>query len=184
MKKRYLYLGITLFIWFILNIIFLLSGLYDSNSFYVSLIIAFVNIVIFGIGYVGYELDEKPYVIMHVLASCPLILSLVLIFIRTESYTLAFFLIPIIFGIVMIVTLGITAEIGGFDLEATDLIAYLIIIPIFYLINFTFILILGFLNITINNPFPWITPSFNPFNWITISILIYALNYIFIIPLP
>ncbi|MFX1449841.1 MAG: hypothetical protein ACFFCM_03290 [Promethearchaeota archaeon] len=165
MDNKYLYVLITLIIWFVLDLICLLVFPDYMVYFISSLILLGANLTIFVVGYVNYKLHEKPYSIMYFINSCPLILSL---FYNLEGQEIfIFFVVPIILGIIFMIVLAITKRLGGFEFDKITFLKYFIIIPLFYAAILVITIIYGILGIS---EFP-----------ILFGFLIYPLNFIFLI---
>ena len=164
MDNKYLYVLITLIIWFVLDLIFLFFIPNYFNYFIASLILMGTSLIIFAVGYINYKLYEKPYSIIYFINSIPLILSFYYNYI---DKTLIFIVMPIIIGILFLIVIAITKKLGGFDFNKIVFLQCLLIIPLFYLANLIIIIIYGTLGIQ-EFPFPF-------------GLLIYPLNYIFLI---
>ncbi|NVM02125.1 MAG: hypothetical protein HWN67_07300 [Candidatus Helarchaeota archaeon] len=164
MENKYLYVLISLIIWFVVDLIFLFLNADYFNYFIASLILMGINLIIFAVGYINYKMHEKPYSIMYFINSIPLILSF---YYNLIDKTLIFILMPIIIGIIFIIVMAITKKLGGFDFDKIVFLECLLIIPLLYLANLIIIIIYGTLGIQVF-PFPF-------------GLLIYPLNYIFLI---
>ena len=188
MKENYGYFFLAIAIWsaltFLFSMIIILEptnvflGIFKEYKpniwlFIVSMIFLGINLGIYGVGYINYKLDEKPYVIIYIMDACPLILSIIFIAKDIWFYN-AFVFIPIIFNIVLlgILAIGSGGRLEGFDVKPRELLLkYLFVVFIYYGIM-AFVIFLHWVT--------GMTTSAPPF---TFAILFYAMSFIMLIPL-
>ncbi|MHA1377462.1 MAG: hypothetical protein ACTSRG_03660 [Candidatus Helarchaeota archaeon] len=185
MKENYGFFIIAILIWSVLVYLFsfiiileptVILGVFkiyepDVPLFIISMVFLAINLIIFAIGYINYKLDEKPYTILYVLNSCPLILALTFLT-QGNLFYLSFIFVPIILNTIFLGILAIGSEgrLQAFDLKPKEIMKYILLVGAYYLIIGFIIFLYWVMGSSTCTPF-------------TFAILFYALNFIILIPL-
>ncbi|MHA1300616.1 MAG: hypothetical protein ACTSO9_14460 [Candidatus Helarchaeota archaeon] len=187
MKENYGYFIIAILIWIFLAFLFsfiiniepkVILGFFkitQSNPllFIASMVVLTLSLLIYGIGYINYKLDEKPYALLYCINSCPIIIALIF-FAEGNWFFIAFIFIPIIFNTIFLGILGISSgvRLEAFHLKPKETMKYILFVFVYYIIVGFAIFLYWVMGMSMSA-----APS------LVFSCLFYALNFIILIPL-